>query len=1281
MIPTQRDLHPMVRQCLFETGNQVIGRRGHMRAGCMSTVLTPFQANSFRFKGGGGAGGIIKMVVIGAVLGALTGGIGFAAFGLGGTFASVGMGIVAGTLESAIVGGAIMGAIGGALSGAAGMLMGAAKPDEAAAASYQARDNKMTVRNSTAPRKKIYGTALAGGVLAYATSTGATHEYMHMVIPVASHQVQAIREASFNNLTETNSRFSGFYRLNKHLGTQTQAADSNLVAEAGGEWTTAHRLRETAYIYPRVKYDTNAWVSGLPTTSVMVDGAIYYDPRAAHLTLSTSTATGPGVFSTVGAHGFAAGDIVFLRDHAGATYAAPNGLSKPVSKRYTINTVPSASTFTLLNDSGEPMPVLTSGSGGSVAKCGWSNNAQLAVLDYLVSRDGINCKTGEVDWAYWEDGADVCDEDVSLGNSQTFTVSASSNALTMAAGTGWQSGLQVFVSSDGALPAPLVAGTAYYWIRSDETLGQLAATYADALAGTALDLTDAGTGTHTITQSTSVTLSASADTVTLPNLSTYIETGDCVTISDAPQTVTLVGLTYDVTTTENTGRPYTIGGAQQYNGLGDPLYLQSVTDSNATMTMVNGTPATGQFSYEGGDYTFAAADEARSVIIGGAAAQAIPVGLTISIANPHAGQDYYWINTGYLTGKLAASRANAMAGTTIDLTTDGPARITRKNQARYTINGIIDLSKKPIDILNELLTACGGVMVYTQGKYRMFPAAPAASVKTISERDLRGSVKAQKHPSLMSRVNAVRGTYKEPGKYWEMTDFPPLTSAIYEEEDGNQRLYRDIALPHTIDSQRAQRIASIALGRARRGMVVNFPATVKMLGISAWDCISLDLAVGANSIFTGKKFRVVYWALAENGQGIDLTLNEEDDAIYTWAAGQGSVVPQNDLSSLPDPWNVVAPEGLSVTEELYTTRDGAGVKARATLSWDPSNAAYMRHTVARYRLEGSGDAGWVMLSPSTTSSTEVLDIAPGVYEWQAQNLNTLGAYSPWSETYRKEVVGLGAPPVAMQGLTISAISSMALLRWAQSTDLDVRIGGKVEFRHSPSLVGATWSESTSIGTALPGSDTVAVLPLKSGTYLVRFVDSSGIAGPVSSATTDGATVLAYSTVGSVTESPTFSGAHSGTVVIGSALQLSGAATIDSIADFDATPSLDVAGGVTASGVYSFGAGIDLLTPQRVRLVSSIDAAIVNVIDLIDDRTTDIDAWASFDGDGAASADAVIYVRTTQTDPAASPVWSDWQRLDVAEFFVRAFQFECRLSTDDPAYNILVSQLSVTAQTV
>lgn len=54
-------------------------------------------------------------------------------------------------------------------------------------------------------------------------------------------------------------------------------------------------------------------------------------------------------------------------------------------------------------------------------------------------------------------------------------------------------------SSTGAVPTGLVAGTTYYAIRNDATSIKVASSVANAQAGTAIDLTAVGSGTHTIT--------------------------------------------------------------------------------------------------------------------------------------------------------------------------------------------------------------------------------------------------------------------------------------------------------------------------------------------------------------------------------------------------------------------------------------------------------------------------------------------------------------------------------------------------------------------------------------------------------------------------------------------------------------------------------------------------------------------------------------------------------------------------------------------------------------
>ena len=338
------------------------------------------------------------------------------------------------------------------------------------------------------------------------------------------------------------------------------------------------------------------------------------------------------------------------------------------------------------------------------------------------------------------------------------------------------------------------------------------------------------------------------------------------------------------------------------------------------------------------------------------------------------------------------------------------------------------------------------------------------------------------------------------------------------------------------------------------------------------------------------------------------------------------------------------------------TRNGAGVKAQVTLAWTAAADAFVRQYEVQARPNG-GD--WKPSGQTSGSPFVVEDIAPGVHEFRARAINSLGASSAWA-SIKISVSGLSTPPATISGISLQSVSSLAILNWTQSTDLDVRIGGKIEIRHASASSGATWPNSVSIGEAMPGSATVAVLPLLAGTYLIRAVDSTGNQGPVATITTTAATVLAFSPFGSVTESPTFPGTHSDTLVDGSNLSLT-------------------SGGVLTGGTYTFAAGIDAGGVTRQRLVRA--ATVQTYTALAMDSRGSMDLWPDFDGSIGVPGDCIVDVRSTNDNPAGSPVWSAWSALTVREFQARAFQFRARLSISDPGYNIRVSALSVTSETL
>ena len=80
---------------------------------------------------------------------------------------------------------------------------------------------------------------------------------------------------------------------------------------------------------------------------------------------------------------------------------------------------------------------------------------------------------------------------------EAFSADAGTDQLTVV--RDYMTGEKVRLFSTGTLPAPLAAATDYWVVRVDATHIRLAATLASAYAGTYIGITDAGTGTHTVT--------------------------------------------------------------------------------------------------------------------------------------------------------------------------------------------------------------------------------------------------------------------------------------------------------------------------------------------------------------------------------------------------------------------------------------------------------------------------------------------------------------------------------------------------------------------------------------------------------------------------------------------------------------------------------------------------------------------------------------------------------------------------------------------------------------
>jgi hypothetical protein len=90
-----------------------------------------------------------------------------------------------------------------------------------------------------------------------------------------------------------------------------------------------------------------------------------------------------------------------------------------------------------------------------------------------------------------------------LGQSDTFTADAGTDLITFTSAANFPSnlltGTRMRLTTTTTLPGGLATATDYYYIRVTDSTGRLASSYANAIAGTAINITDAGTGTHNAT--------------------------------------------------------------------------------------------------------------------------------------------------------------------------------------------------------------------------------------------------------------------------------------------------------------------------------------------------------------------------------------------------------------------------------------------------------------------------------------------------------------------------------------------------------------------------------------------------------------------------------------------------------------------------------------------------------------------------------------------------------------------------------------------------------------
>ena len=424
-------------------------------------------------------------------------------------------------------------------------------------------------------------------------------------------------------------------------------------------------------------------------------------------------------------------------------------------------------------------------------------------------------------------------------------------------------------------------------------------------------------------------------------------------------------------------------------------------------------------------------------------------GTTAWSANPALCARDYLTNTRHGLGVDAGDLDTDTFAAAANLCDEAVALDAGGTEPRYTANGVLSSSARPEDNIGQLLTACGGLLIYTGGKWAMHAAGWRAPAYTLTQDQLAGPVVIKTRLSARDRCNGVKGTYISPDTNWQSADFPAYAPATYLTADANVRAWRDIALPFTTSAATAQRLAKIELLRARQEITVELVCQLHAMRLRTGDVVNVTLPRYG---FSAKPFEVTGWVFDQvvpaggDGDGapaplVRLSLRETSSTIYGWVPSTEEVgVDPAPNTTLPGAYLVSAPGSFASTSDTVQQADGT-IVGRFNLTWTAPLDPFTASSAGRIEIQTklAAEATWrtAMMLPGDALTATLAPFTPGLtYDLRIRGVNPLGVASAWQALTNRVAAGDTTAPAAPTDLSVLGIFMGVRLRWANPADTD-----------------------------------------------------------------------------------------------------------------------------------------------------------------------------------------------------------------------------------------------------
>lgn len=658
------------------------------------------------------------------------------------------------------------------------------------------------------------------------------------------------------------------------------------------------------------------------------------------------------------------------------------------------------------------------------------------------------------------------------GSLQAFTAAVSDVCTATAHGYATGDG-PVRLTTTDTLPSPLSTSTSYYAIRVDADTLKWATSVVNAEAGTAVDITDAGTGTHKVGDYLPLALitTSGAHGLTAGDRA-YIRShagsspelyGDYYVWSVPTSDTAEIFLGYNTTLdTVGTGGTIIKMVFSDNPCLWQATYLtnrsfglSAVFDDEIDETDLeeSANAADEEVSVAQTSTTFTADADTDEMTQDDTSGIALCLGEKVTLSTTDtlpAGLspgDYYVHPTDTYTFKVATTRDNALNQVYVDITDAGTGThtITRIAEPRYTANGSADVSEEPYQILGYINSAMSGRTPYIGGKFHITSGFYRTPTITFDEGDLRsGSFNVLGLVGAEEAFNAVKGVYLSPANAWQPADFPAVTNATYEAQDGGRKWRDDFDLNYTISGTMAQRLASIDLNKARQEITVQkAPYKLSASRIKAIDVANLTID---HMGWSAKPFEATetVWTLSEDSEGnpflgLDISWRETSSTVWDWSTASEITIDPAPNTNLPSVSTVAAPTGLTLTAgtaDLFKGKDGT-IHSRIHATW----TAPLDIFATRIEVQWKKTTDTEYESTYVSADTVEVYLAPVVDEVIYNvRIRTIGAFPNITSAWVADTVtveGKSADPSDVTGFVVAQSGASTTFRWNQVSDIDL----------------------------------------------------------------------------------------------------------------------------------------------------------------------------------------------------------------------------------------------------